>query len=454
MNGALRVLGRWIAESEAAHGKVALERARAALIDTIACMIVGTNADAAALARRTVEPWGTGRCSIVGRGKCAAPWAALVNGTAAHALDFDDNDTPAASHPSAVLFSTLIALAEERDLGGLAVLDAYIVGLEVMSRVGEAVNMSHYLRGWHATATLGALGATGACARLMGLDASRASTALSLATSMSAGFQCQFGTLAKPLHAGLAAKSGILSASLAESGITASMDALDGAGGLVTMMSDAAAPAFSSLEETLGNPLAIVQYGLSVKRYPCCYYCARAIDAVLGLRNERIFAVEKLERIDIQIPERNARIVAIEDPATPNEARFSLKYCVAVALIRGAVTIADFTSDGIRRTQMRALFPRIQIRPYVSSSFSADLSAREPDTVTICFKDGRTMTRTVAYARGSAHSPLSSGELNEKLKNCIQSAGVNVDADALHELLLSFATLSSVSPLTRLLQEH
>src|SRR5690606_852739 len=140
----------------------------------------------------------------------APPWAALVNGAAAHALDFDDNFDPAKAHASAVLVPAILALAEGRagepPISGFAMLDAYIVGLQIMGRTGQGVNPYHRDRGWHATATLGAIGAAAACARLLRLSAGQAAHALSLATSMASGSMAQFGTMAKPLHAGLAAK--------------------------------------------------------------------------------------------------------------------------------------------------------------------------------------------------------------------------------------------------------
>ena len=142
-------------------------------------------------------------------------------------MDFDDYDLASVSHPSAVLVPALIALGEERCASGSEILDAYIVGLEVIARVGMAVNMSHYALGWHATATIGAIGAAAACARIMNLNAEEIANAISLATSMASGYKSQFGTMAKPVHAGLAAKSGVIAAAMGAAGITASSDTLD-----------------------------------------------------------------------------------------------------------------------------------------------------------------------------------------------------------------------------------
>lgn len=175
-------------------------------------MIAGAGADVTRRTAAAIAGLGGGPCSALGSAPMAAPWAAMINATAAHALDFDDYDFPAISHPSAVLVPALLALGEERGSSGSDVLDAYIVGYEAMACVGKADNMLRYQRGWHATATLGTLGAAVACARLARHDIQATAAALSIATSMAAGFKSQFGTMTKPLHAGLAAKIGILAA--------------------------------------------------------------------------------------------------------------------------------------------------------------------------------------------------------------------------------------------------
>jgi len=165
-----------------------------------------------------VRPWGDGPCTVMGSEvRLAAPWAALANGTAAHALDFDDNFDPAKAHASAVLVPAILALAEQERASGRACLDAYIAGLQIMGRVGQGVNPAHRNRGWHATGTVGAIGAAAACARLLRLPEREAAFALSIATSLAGGFMAQFGTMTKPVHAGFAAQAGVMAAASARS---------------------------------------------------------------------------------------------------------------------------------------------------------------------------------------------------------------------------------------------
>lgn len=415
---AVSILGEWVATAGDQHQDGAYAAAHGALVDTLGCILAGAQEEPTVFARKAVAYWGHGGSRAAGGLDLAAPFAALVNGTAAHALDLDDNDTPGATHPSAVLVPALLATAQERLLGGRALLDAYIVGLEVIGRVGEAVNMMHYARGWHATATLGSLGAAAGCSRLLRLDPDRSAAAISLATSRAAGFKSQFGTMAKPAHAGLAAQTGVISAALAEAGLTASNDVLDGKWSLLSLQSDEKAQGFGSLTERLGNPLAILQYGLSLKKYPCCYYIARSIDGVLSLREQFGLTADQIESVDVRMPARNAIILRFPEPRTQNEARFSVPYCIATALLYGRLGLAEMSHSAVQKSEARSLQHGVTLSPYDSSPQSPDLSPDEPDTVTIHLKSGGNLSKTVRVIHGSAASPLSQAELYEKFKEC------------------------------------
>jgi 2-methylcitrate dehydratase PrpD len=448
---ALGLIARWAAGCVRPDGPDAFDRARGAVIDTLGCMLAGADEEAPRRVRATISAWGGGSSSVVAGASAAAPWAALANGTAAHALDFDDNDIPAASHPSAVLVPSVLALAEMQNLRVEDALDAYIVGLEVMARVGEAVNMGHYVKGWHATATIGSLGAAAACGRLLKLDAGQMSAAISIATSSASGYQSQFGTMTKPLHAGLAAKTGVVAASLAAQGLRGSEDVLDGASSFLTLLADKDAPGFRDLEHRLGNPLAIAQYGLSVKRYPCCYYLARSLDAVLYLRSNHNIQPPDITEIVITMPERNANILSYPRPTTVDEARFSLPYCVAVALGTGGMRISDFRPGAIQRPDIRGLMPRIRLKTYASRPDSGDLSADEPDHVAIHLASGQMLSKTVAYAYGSAQAPLSTADLLVKFRECAASRLLPAEVERAVALVGHLDALQSVRSLTAML---
>lgn len=233
----LLAYGAWLATASGEWPHEAIVAARNAFMDTIGVTIPGAAETVTRKVFRTVRSWGEGPCTVIGADiRLAAPWAALVNGTAAHALDFDDNFDPAKAHASAVLVPAILALAEQEEASGLACIDAYIAGLQIMGRVGQGLNPAHRNRGWHATATVGAVGAAAACARLLRLGEREAAFGLSISTSMAGGFMSQFGTSTKPLHAGLAAKAGVLAASLARRGVDAGLATLDGPTGMNRLM--------------------------------------------------------------------------------------------------------------------------------------------------------------------------------------------------------------------------
>ena len=240
-----RALAEWSAGAPPLKGEPGLTLARNAFIDIVACLIAGADDAAPRRAFAAVADLGPGPATVVGQKQSLpAPHAALVNGTAAHALDFDDNFHPLAGHATAVLAPALLALAEERGAGGSAVLDAYAVGLEVIGRIGDGVNLQHYERGWHSTSTVGAIGAAAACARLMGLDADGVQRAISLGSSLAGGSKRQFGTMAKPLHAGFAAQHGLLAARLAAAGVSATAEPLDGPWGFRDLFAGPDSPGF------------------------------------------------------------------------------------------------------------------------------------------------------------------------------------------------------------------
>lgn len=443
---ALEAIATWAAEVGDDHDDLAWSRARAGCIDTVACMVAGAHDPATETARGAVARWGSGAAMTVGDvERRPAPWAALVNGTAADALDFDDYDVPAASHPSAVLLPALLALGEERGASGRSILDAYIVGLEVQMRLGEALNMSHFVKGFHPTATIGTLAASVACAHLLGLDAGGTGNALSIATSLAAGSKGQLGTTTVHLHTGLAAHNGVLAASLAEAGATGSADALDGASGTLRLLADDDAPGFEVPLAKLGNPLAIVEYGLCVKPYPCCSYATSAIDGLLRLRGEHRLVADDVVEVTAHLPAHNMEFLRFHDPADELEARFSMEYCLSVALVAGGVVVSDFTPEAIARDSIRVLSSRIRMEalPLAGGPCS--------ERVVVKHVDGRTLETTVDHPRGSAGLPISEADLLAKFDSCVEGVlGVPVAA-SLKQVLLDFDSLDDIGDLTALM---
>ena len=438
--------GRWLAETADAWPETAVESARRAFIDIIAVSIPGA---AEAVTRRvfeTVAPWGAGPSTAIGLGATLAPpWAALVNGAAAHALDFDDNFDPAKAHATAVLAPAILALAESEGASGRACLDAYIAGLQILGRVGQGVNPVHRNRGWHATATVGAIGAAAACARLLKLDAEKGANAISIATSMAGGFMSQFGAMAKPLHAGLAAKAGVMAASLARAGVDAGRDTLDGPTGMNRLM---VGPDYETLRDSLthvehgqnlrfetediGAPLLILSSGLKVKRFPNCGSAHRAMDGVLELKQQYDFTPDDVQAIHVRAPVTHLNNLMHVDPQDGLQAKFSLEYAVAVALVTGNATLADFADEAVSRPEIRAVFSRIHRHP-------VDKAEGEfPTEVEIVLQDGRTVEIAVRMPAGSLAAPFTLAQHWAKLDGC--AVGL-LAPDALEKLRGALAEL-------------
>jgi 2-methylcitrate dehydratase PrpD len=385
------------------------------MIDTAACMVAGAGDEAAETVRRTVSAW-------------------------------DDNYHPAKAHASAAIIPALLALAEERGLGGADVLDAYMVGLEVMGRVGQAVNLTHYTRGWHGTSTVGTIGSAAASARLLGLDARGMGNAISLATSMAGGSKKQFGTPTKPVHAGLANQFAVMAATLAEQGMQAIEEPLDGSWGFKDLFAGDSAPGFDAALQQLGNPLAIEQFGLAVKVYPCCGSVHRSLDGVLLLREAHALTAEQVETIETIVPRVNYQNLMYERPVDEMQMRFSMQYCLAVGMAYGEVAVADFAPGMEQREPVARLIPRVSMLSHDNDPETPDATLQNPAIVRIATTDGRLLETRVQFPKGTLQMPLTEADFEQKFRSCAGEADDALTNELIH-LLQSFAELDRLDEL-------
>src|SRR6267142_481262 len=257
MTSAIETIAAW-SHSASAFSPLARRRAIDAIADTIGCMVAGVEDFSTQAVRRAVATQISisGESPVIGGGRAPAAIAAMVNGTAAHALDYDDNIHPAISH----------AAAWPMKISGRALVDAYLVGLEAQAAVGIGVNPSHYTAGWHSTSTCGAIGTAAGVSRLIGLDAAAMARAMSMAVSLASGIKGQFGTPAKPFHAGMAARNAVEAAALGRAGMTGRFDILETAQGFRDLFGGPDAAGWDGL--SLGQPPAIESHGVIPKRHP------------------------------------------------------------------------------------------------------------------------------------------------------------------------------------------
>ncbi len=416
----LLLFAEWLAETDRQWPNHALQTAHNAFIDTIGVLLPGAEEAPTRAVFETVRHWGEGPCATIGTGmRLPAPHAALVNGTAAHALDFDDNFDPAKTHASAVLVPAIMALAEQEGASGGACIDAYIAGLQLLGCVGEGINPRHRQLGWHATATVGAVGAAAACARLLKLDAASAAHAISLSTSMAGGFMSQFGTMAKPVHAGLAAQAGIVAASMARNGIKAGADTLQGPYSMRTLMAqlgddDPGPPAFRT--ENIGDPLLIVSMGLKTKRFPNCGSAHRAMDGLSDLIAEYGFAAADVERISVSAPCDHLENLMYTAPETPAQAKFSMEHALACILVDGACKLAHFSPEAVMRPDLRAIYAKVE-------RINLPVGPEDQETIVhVQLTGGQEFEARVPWPAGSKARPFTDAYFREKFNGCAEAA--------------------------------
>ena len=413
-------LVEWLVHSPNLSEGIALIRSRDAFIDTVGCCLAGAYETVANKVFEAVCSSHVGACSVFGREeKLSAEMAALINGTAAHALDFDDNFNPAVTHASAILVPAILALGEEIGASGNELLDAYIVGLEIQAWLGRQMIPTHYSAGWHATSTIGAIGVAGACSRILKLDIEYTLYALSIATSMAGGSKLQFGTMVKPLHAGLAARAGITSAKLAAAGIKASKEPFSGAWGFVELHNGKPHNT-TNRENNLVPELAIVSYGLAQKRFPCCASAHRTMDAILFLMSEYSLKTDEIERLETFVPDYDYQNMRFDRPTDEMEARFSMSYCAAVTALYGRAKLSDFTKMAVTRPEVSNWLYRVTMHSMGEKTVKETSIWEIPAVTTLLLQDGRRLEKHVLQPVGTIHTPMREEDKVNKFRDCTE----------------------------------
>ena len=381
---------------------------------------------------------------LLGDERAGASDAALVNGVAAHALDYDD--VALAGHPSTVLVPAVIAEGEAIGASGLAVMRAYLIGYEVWAELIGREADSHHTKGWHPTGVFGTVAAAAAVAHLRGLDEDRSRHALAIAASLAAGLTANFGSMTKPFHAGRAAANGIEAVRLAQAGMTASPDALEHAGGFLAALSPRGNVDRTRPASNLGRKLAILDLGLSIKKYPMCYATHRVIDAVLDLARANDIGPAEVERVEATIGSGQAGMLRNHAPVTGLEAKFSLEFAVACALVAGKVGLSELTDQfvgqaGVRDAMRKVSIATTDVRCTLEPAFAFS------DRVVLKLKDGRLLdSGEIRFARGNSKLPLQDEDLHAKFMDCLSSV-TDLDAVTLFERLTRLESLRDVREL-------
>jgi 2-methylcitrate dehydratase PrpD len=437
-----QALGQFVAEAsfERLPG-TAVEVARTGFIDTIATMIAGAGDEAPQLLRRALQPPAGNATLYFTREKCAAPEAAWINGTAGHALDYDD--VAVRGHPSTVLVPAILAEAEMLNASGRDMLTAYVAGYECWAELSRRDPDHHHRKGWHPTGIFGSIAAAGACAALRRLDADRAAQALSLGASQSAGTMANFGTMTKPFHAGRAAHAGLMSARLAEIHFSAATDALEHPQGFLSAVSPEGRADRESPPPALGREWHIVQNRLSIKKYPACYCTHRALDAMLDLMATRPLKPVDIRHMTVSISKTHGLILRNHEPHTGLAAKFSMEFAMAAAVIARRASLAEYTDTFVRRPDVQELMRKVSI--VTNENYDPVVSGASVfDQVVVDLADGgRIESEKVGRARGHADKPLGDAELFEKFRTCLDAGSTRISPDLLFDRLRRLEKISA-----------
>lgn len=429
----------------------ALDWTASAFVDTVGVTLAGIVEQAPGILMRVPGiAAAKGPSLILGTSRrTSALDAALVNGIAAHALDYDDVAGSLGGHPSAMLVPMLLPLAEMLGRPGREVVLAYVVGFETMCRIARGVHHHHYEKGWHPTATLGIFGTVAAASRLLGMDIERTAVALGIATSFAAGLKANFGTMTKPLHVGHAVRDGLFAALLAEGGFTANPSAFEHKQGFLDVFNGPGTYDEARILDEWYDPLECGGAGdPGLKPYPCCGSTHPSIGQAIALSRRHDLAPEKITRVIVMPHARRLPHTNNPNPRTPLAAKFSLQYCVARALANRCVKLAHFEGDAPFDPAIRALMQKIEVKPH--PDMPEDLGTE----VIVEVGDGvRFAARLDDYpSRGPAGDPMTHAELWSKFADCATRSLRREQLSPAFETLMDIAAVENVSDLTRLLE--
>ena len=428
---------RWSDISEILH-----HESRRSLLNSIGCALGVARSQPVAMALRTLLPLsGADRVTVMGRPeRLDVLGAAFVNAIGANLLDYDDTHLRTVIHPAAPVAPVVLALAEQRGLSGEAALHAFILGMEVACRIGNAVSPAHYARGWHITSTCGIFGAAAAAAKLLGLGGEQTAHAIGIASSESAGTVENLPSAGKNVSVGNAARNGLFAALLAEQGYTAAPAALEGSLGWARAMGDVPVA-----EEIVGELGSRWEAGKNTyKPYPCGIVMHAVIDACLTLRRDHGLSADDIVEVVVSgeqlLLDRGDRAVTGE-----RDSRVSIHHCAAVSFLFGRAGLSEFEEATVHNPDVAAFRARCKAVLDIGSP-------RGAATATVRTRDGRSLSATVLHAKGSLEQPLSDREIEAKFIDSTQHGGFAGSASDAIAAIWTLDKAQTVAPLMALLK--
>ncbi|HEY7167180.1 MAG TPA: MmgE/PrpD family protein [Candidatus Binatia bacterium] len=456
-NTAQKIAG-WVARihSKAIPATV-LEKAKEHLLDGFATMIAGSREDASERSDEYLRQLrSTGNATVIGSGmKVAGEHAALANGIRGHVLDYDDAQLATLpnrpfgqlTHPTAPVLAASLAMAESIHANGAALVTAYVVGVEIACRVADAVDPRHYLNGFHPTGTIAAFGAAAACAHLLKLRENEVNWALGICGSLASGIRAQRGTMAKSLNAGRAAQNGVVSASLAKIGFTATRNVFDDPMGFVN------ASCYRRFEKRafrLGHPFFLIEPGIAIKRYPCPSVIHPALDAIIDLAQKHDIEPVAVKRIRVLLGPDAALPLVYKEPRTALEAKFSLSFSAAVAVLHRKAGPSEYSGSALKNPEIVRLMKTVEL--IRSAKLKTRGNSGALAEIKIDLHDGRSYSARNKTVNGHPKRPLSRAEIEQKFVSCAAGSISNREANSFVKQLWSLEKVSRLTPWLDLLR--
>lgn len=382
---------------------------------------------------------GTPQASVLGRSeRLDILHAALINGISSHVFDFDDTHLKTIIHPSGPVASAILALAERRPVSGEEFLHAFILGVEVECRIGNAVYPAHYDVGWHITGTAGVFGAAAAAGKLLGINVQQMTWALGIAATQSSGLREMFGTMCKPFHPGRAAQNGLTAALLAQQNFTSSERAIEAPRGFAHVLSSARD--FNQITDRLGETFEITLN--TYKPFACGIVIHPVIDGCIQLRNEHNLKPGQIDNIAAKVHPLVLELTGKATPRTGLEGKFSVYHSAAVAVIHGAAGEKQYSDGCVRDAAVVALRDKV--------TATADAKIREHEAyINVRLRDGRTLTKHVEHAIGSMQRPMSDADLEAKFRGLAGAILPSAQVDKLIDICWSLGKLDDAGEVAR-----
>jgi 2-methylcitrate dehydratase PrpD len=435
-----------------------VELARKSILDGLGLALSGSVAESGRIVQAYLRSQKlSGQTTVIGTSqRVPERFAAFANGIGVHADDFDDTQLAVAkdrvygllTHPTAPCLPAALALAESLDASGRDFLLAYNLGVEVETKIAEAISPRHYQHGFHSTATCGVFASAAAAARLYGLDLDTTRRALSIAASQAAGLRENFGTMTKPFHAGRAAEAGVIAADFARAGWTAALGILESPRGF--FQAHGGGYDLTAIAGKLGKPWTFAMPGISIKPNPSGSLTHPGMTTMLELILEHDIKPGDVDRVDVGTNHNMPNALIHHQPKNELQAKFSMEFCMAILLLERRGGLPEFTDEVVNRRDVQQMVARVNfgVHPEAEAAGYDKMTT----IIDIHLKDGRVISGRADFGKGSPANPMSYDEVADKFRGCAEFAGWPADkSEKIVETVRALEDLKSVRALTALL---